>query len=757
MKPSLLKYTPEFILLIYLILFFGIKKPYEDFDRVINSDGKGYYGYLTAIFIYHDLDYSFVEEYEKNYYPPDGTAFKEFRMPFKGQTVNKTFPGLALLWLPFFLIAHFLSLITGTPADGYSIIYQYSIGFATLFYLWLGSKYLFKIAQLFGAKLKDAAFITIAVVLGTNLTYYAIVEPSMGHVFSFCLFTIFTFYSIKAFHEDKLGYYIIATIAYSIVIIIRPTNAVFILLLIFIAKTPNELGQKFMQFFRHPKAVFFSLLVFTFIIFIPPALWYLHSGYFFVWSYGDEGFNFADPYFISILFSYNKGWFIYTPIAFIAMFGFIKLFQQSKFQFWGLLILLTLHIYITSSWWVWHYTSKFSQRVFIDFYVVLGILLVFLFMLLDQNKIIKKLLISLISILILFNLFQFYQHSKWVFPYGYITKDIYWDSFLRTIPQAKVYIPKDKIINTIKIDNDFEESKGWNNEICIKSDNGNNLMRLDSLQIYSAEFRQVSSPLFETSNQIIKITADIKSNLKISKASLVVEFQCNSFSYSYNSFYLGNYNKKNNWVKMEYAIYIPERFTNEDMLKIFYFNPDKNEVLEIDNMEIEFISLIEEKELLDGIDLAETNTIKHAKYIFKLDPSNPFWGNTACFSDSTGVEKPFCLINKDNPYSLTFEAFPKEIDVKGKTCIIINAGVLATNPETATRLIADIPVADGQNGYFPIFIAKKINAFQWSNIETVLNIDNVIASDKPIKIYFWNPSASEKVYISNMKIQILSF
>ena len=35
---------------------------------VIISDGKGYYAYLPAVFIYHDLNFNFLDSIEANYY-----------------------------------------------------------------------------------------------------------------------------------------------------------------------------------------------------------------------------------------------------------------------------------------------------------------------------------------------------------------------------------------------------------------------------------------------------------------------------------------------------------------------------------------------------------------------------------------------------------------------------------------------------------------------------------------------------------------
>jgi hypothetical protein len=126
-------------MLAYAIIFLLVKSPHDPYDRLIINDGKGYYAYLPALFIYQDLEYGFVEYYESKYYPSDAdpSYFKEFRFEFRGETVNKTFSGIAVLMLPFFLIAHVLALLFG-EADGYSMIYQYAIGFSAYFYLLLG-------------------------------------------------------------------------------------------------------------------------------------------------------------------------------------------------------------------------------------------------------------------------------------------------------------------------------------------------------------------------------------------------------------------------------------------------------------------------------------------------------------------------------------------------------------------------------------------------------------------------------------------
>ena len=139
MIKALLLRPADLVAVIVALLTFATRDFDNPYSRPIDSDGKGYYAYLPAIFIYDDMTFSFTEEVEMKYYPPDGARRFEFRNDIgEGKKANQYFPGVIVLWLPFFLIAHFLSYITGLETDGYSAIYQYAIVAASFFYLWLG-------------------------------------------------------------------------------------------------------------------------------------------------------------------------------------------------------------------------------------------------------------------------------------------------------------------------------------------------------------------------------------------------------------------------------------------------------------------------------------------------------------------------------------------------------------------------------------------------------------------------------------------
>ena len=56
-------------LIIVLLLMYTAKINwgYGQWENVIESDAKGYYAYLPAVFIYYDLNFSFLEEVEAKY------------------------------------------------------------------------------------------------------------------------------------------------------------------------------------------------------------------------------------------------------------------------------------------------------------------------------------------------------------------------------------------------------------------------------------------------------------------------------------------------------------------------------------------------------------------------------------------------------------------------------------------------------------------------------------------------------------------
>jgi hypothetical protein len=287
---------------------------------IISSDGLGYYAYLPALLIDHDVTYQKVTQREqkilgRNRYTPSYLEKSGDRV------VNKYFAGEALLLFPFFLLATFFSWIGGIEISGYSFFYQLFTGLGALFYLFIGLYYLRKILHFLKIQPILTAILLVTIVLGTNLFYYSMWQPCMSHVYSFFAINGFLWFSCRTIRDPKIKFIMLAGLFLGLTVLIRPTNGIVIFLLPFLVTTKEEaLGLTgFLN--KNKQAVLLFLGVFTLLMSIQFILWHIQTGHWFIWSYKDEGFHFRNPQFENVLFSYRKGLFIYTPLILLALLG----------------------------------------------------------------------------------------------------------------------------------------------------------------------------------------------------------------------------------------------------------------------------------------------------------------------------------------------------------------------------------------------------------------------------------------------------
>jgi len=607
----LCKLTPEIILIIYVLIFLGFKDPRQSWDRVINSDGKGYYAYLPAIFIYHDLQFKFVEQYEAEYYPANRSVFKEFRNDAGSRKVDKYFPGLAIVWLPFFLAGHFTAWLTNLPMDGYSLPYQYAIALSALLFLWLGARWLQKLLEQYGSGEQLAAFITLVITLGTNLVFFTIVEPSMTHVYSFALITGFIYVSTKIFRDYRPKWLILLFVSATLIFLIRPTNLLILLLIPFAAGSREAFFRISRKSLSDAGSLITGIILACILLAVPVILWYLQTGKPFVYTYGSEKLDFLHPHILNILFSFNRGWFIYTPVAFVSIFGFAGLYKPNRYMFYWLAAFLLLFVYVASCWWVWYYASKCGQRVFIDIYAVVALLLLFLSDRLS-TQIRKRLLSTVLIFLVALNLLQFYQHAKWIFPPYNITASVFLNSFFRLSQEARIIIPADGITGRISVSNDMEndQGNGWMNPGTRNesiSHSGRWSSKADQKIPYSVGLETKINAMFTSVNRVIKIRAWVLAPASVSRSTLVVDYQLNGVSISYNQFILEKFVTVDKWTPVEVAFYVPRNMPPDGTVKVYFYNPSPVLKLFIDDLFIDFISLKDEPDYLkiEGVLLPE--------------------------------------------------------------------------------------------------------------------------------------------------------
>ncbi len=397
--------------------------------KVIDHDVAFYYSYLPATFYYKDISQNFLKDtvnqnIENKYFAPPKTA--------NGDYVFKSTIGMALSYFPFFTAAHFFAQTFNYEVNGYSEPYHFAIQFSSLIYFILGLIFLTKILQLyFPNNIVSATLFVIT--FGTNALYYLTVGGGMSHAVNFGLISCFIYYTIKWHQKVSLKRALLIGLIGGMVTLIRPINIlVFLFFLLYNVKSFKGFSQK-IKFFLKYKFRVLIIPITGFLIFLPQLFyWKFQTGSWFFNSYVGEHFFFNHPHVFYGLFSFRKGWLIYTPVMAFALIGIYTQYKAMKEFFYPVIFLVVIYVYVAFSWWCWWYGGSYGQRALIDIYPVLALpLAAILFNLQTASLNIKRVTYSLLTIFILLNLFQTMQ-AKWnTIHFDSMTKEAYLDAFLR--------------------------------------------------------------------------------------------------------------------------------------------------------------------------------------------------------------------------------------------------------------------------------------------------------------------------------------
>ncbi|NQU34567.1 MAG: hypothetical protein HQ521_15160 [Bacteroidetes bacterium] len=601
MRLLVRKYSILYSALIFVFVIVNVIGT-DSMRRVfIDGDGSGHYAYLPSLVINHSVDFGQVFEFEKQQRPPDymGHYFHKHGDIF----IDKYTSGTALLQLPFFLLAYLLSVIFGFSPDGYNVIFQYSIAIATLFWVGLGITYFVKLLSLYGIDKRFSWLMAGVTLFGTNLFLYTFIQPSFTHAYSFSIITIFLYFARKIFIDYEKRSVLIASFIFGIIVLIRPANILIVAALPFIAGTQ----QKFFNSIRQKLSNYdFIIAVLIFILAISPQLVinYLQTGSLIIYGYKDEGFYFSDPQFFNFLFSYKKGWFIYTPLFLFLIPAILFLWHRTKYEFLTFLGFLAFLIYILSSWWNWYYGDSFGMRPMVDYYGLFMLIIALLI-----SKIRFNWLISATTILILLftilNIIQSYQYAVGIIHPDSMTKKSYWHVFLKLDKDYKNIIASGDetyygSLSEIPFfsTHDHIESfgNGWNEALNTNSE----LWFSDSLSvlqseefIYSPSFRYfIQDSLVGLKNIYVRFNTrylEETENAAIGAVFVVDITDVGGENNFYKVFRIKPLpdEKLNTWQKGSIGFKLPEITGNMDQIKFYVWNVEKQAYL-LDDLSLEF-------------------------------------------------------------------------------------------------------------------------------------------------------------------------
>jgi len=577
------RYILEILVVASAVFLFSTKHLKEPYDQVIMAEGLGYYAYLPATFIYHDLSFNFFNDIHSKYYATSyNPPTRNFILEFDGIRVNKYFPGVSFLWLPFFLVAHLLALLFHLTADGYSPIYQYAIGIAGLFYTWLGLLFTRKLLDHHRISPVVQTVVLSGILFATNLLLYAASWSAQTHCYSFFLIAAFCWCSVKLFDTEtvkKGAWFAFACILLALIATIRPQNGIIILLLPFFGFTWKAFFQLLRQYLFSPIGLA-GMAVAILLIARVSYYWYLQTGKIFLQPYHGEAYYFNKPHVMDILFSFRKGWVLYSPFVAFGLAGifFAKEWKNKMylFLFWG------LQIYISSCWWCWTYSpSSFGQRPFVDFYALVALQAAFFFQFLEvKNKV--WMAVTLVLAFIPFNLLQTHQYRKGIIPGEFGSGETYWDNLFAVRPVAYYPIPRQTILNRKEVLQSFEDAGSVEQSGYVSASNpysGNILTGVPDFMVPGLYSH-------------VRVSARIKSSPALAQhENLVLDFKRNDSTVSYTGFGLGTFIFDRDWKKVQFGIEFPKEVAPGDSVLVYLWraeSPNKD-TTRIDDLEIEFI------------------------------------------------------------------------------------------------------------------------------------------------------------------------
>lgn len=358
-----------FALLTLLYYFLG----YLDYldNRIVGIDSVYYFSYLRS-FIF-DGDFNFTNELAQ-LYPAGVKSVSELGIPRNNFSI-----GPAIFWLPFYGVAHLLTLINqwfggDLSPDGYSSLYQLSVTIANSFYLVLGLVFALKTLKLYVSP-SAALFTIFSLLFASQLTYYIWLGSAMSHNVSFAATSIYLFLLLTR------GATSLTALIAALMVLARWQNAILLLPIFFtflygMARSIKAKDLKWASILK--KHFYFGIIMF--IGLLPQFIaWKMIFGHYLLIPQGGGFFELNLQAIFAVLFDLHHGLFSWHPILFIGLFGLVLFYKKQRLMAGSFLLIFIAQLVLNASvndWWAgW----SFGHRRFISLLPLfaIGLALVF--------------------------------------------------------------------------------------------------------------------------------------------------------------------------------------------------------------------------------------------------------------------------------------------------------------------------------------------------------------------------------------------
>jgi hypothetical protein len=353
-----------------LVLLFLLTLPLVT-PRIRGADEIQYYSHLRSLVFDRDLDF----ENEYRWFvaqDPEGLSafretFLERREPLTGRPINFTPIGCALLWSPFYLLAHVCvvalrALGASVAADGFSRPYQAAVCYASALYGGAGLLLLHAALRRRFAE-PSAAWALAAIWLASPLVYYMTLAPGFSHANSVFAVSLLLWSSLRASEQPGRARWLLVGLAAGLCGLIREQDALFLAiplgLLLWGALREHQPLRALL-----PLGLIGVAAACVFALQLP--VYHALNGRLGPTTLVTRKLSLSSPHFLDVLVDPGHGLFLWSPLLALAAAGLVyEVWRRREALAAVLLLALLLQVWINGAVLSWHQAGAFGSRRFV--------------------------------------------------------------------------------------------------------------------------------------------------------------------------------------------------------------------------------------------------------------------------------------------------------------------------------------------------------------------------------------------------------
>ena len=390
-----------------LIAYIGLVTSHRVGPTAIHGDGISYYIYLPAWIGDRDPTFETAARDCCGGYVADPIGLH--RRPETGRWLAVHPVGVALLLLPFYLVAHALTWWSNLPPDGFSPYFQFIVPLAGPTALIAG---LLALNDLLRRHFPDGVVLAtlITMTFGTNLFHYAVFEGTYSHVYSFCLVAFLLRFTDQWWERPSWPLCIGLSVVMGLIFMVRHPNAVFLAALPCSGVAGTTTLAARLRDLWSRRTMLCAIAVMTLIVVMPQlAIYKWASGHWFVSSYPGARSRSRLPISSARSSASSAGCSSGRRSCSSRVIGMALARGWARGMVAVTLAIFVVHTYLLASWYLWDLGVGYGHRGYVDVLPFLGIFVaVFLARLAGEPRL-GRALAALVALLVILSTVQMLQ------------------------------------------------------------------------------------------------------------------------------------------------------------------------------------------------------------------------------------------------------------------------------------------------------------------------------------------------------------